>query len=334
MITQFKQLFVVSVTHSYYDGACPDFEFTTPEDTRRALRGGRLLAKVVDGRLIVLYQTDASGAAPLVSAAGTRLRFGLRLTNSSFPNFTVLPNAPRGSMLVYDNAAASAALGVPQPMALASAILSHAVTGTTRPVTATVVRGGGVVRTDTVTDDRASATFDLRDADPGRFELREAFAGGTTHTTPYYLDPESQRDGMFAIVEIAVAAGFYTTAPQFRIAFEAKEQTLRYYVVVSNYNAPDVAALKVDDAGFVEEQRPRITFAAGAVDATTAATLAVPGGNLLLFESQAPVRRRALGRRKMQLKKNNDAIIENLPQPASTNPTADLIVHLSKPKRA
>jgi hypothetical protein len=28
-----------------------------------------------------------------------------------------------------------------------------------------------------------------------------------------------------------------------------------------------------------------------------------------------------------------NAVIENLPQPAATNPTADLIVHLSKPKR-
>jgi hypothetical protein len=334
MRTQFKRLFAISVRHAYYGGPCPDIAFTIPDDTRRALRGGRLLAKIVDQQLIVLYEADASGAAPIVNAAGTRLRFGALLTNASFANFTVLPIAPRGSTLLYDNTASAATLSGPNPVTLSSSIFAHAVAGTTRPVTVTATRDDAALRTDTVGEGRSAATFDLRGVDPGRFDVREMFTGGTTHITPYYLDPESQRDGVFAILEIDISAGFYTTAPALLIAFDAKEQALRYYIVVSNYSAADIATLTVGDAGFVEESRPQITFAPGAIDATTAATLGMPGSSLLLFESQAPVRRRALGRRKIQLKKNNAAIIENLPQPSATNPTADLIVHLSKPKRA
>lgn len=68
------------------------------------------------------------------------------------------------------------------------------------------------------------------------------------------------------------------------------------------------------------------------MDAATTATLGGPGTSLLLFQSGVPIARRARGLRKVQLKKNNDALITNLPQPVSESSTADLIVHLSKPR--
>jgi hypothetical protein len=51
----------------------------------------------------------------------------------------------------------------------------------------------------------------------------------------------------------------------------------------------------------------------------------------LLFRSQAPVARRQRGRRKIQLNRNGEVLIEHLPQPGAERATADLIVHLSKP---
>lgn len=252
MTTQFKTLFSVGIVHEFYGGACPDFTFLIPEDCRLALRGARLFAKVVDNRMTVLYEMNAPGTGPIIDANGLRLRFGLHLTNASFPHFTDLPAASRGMTLLYDNLAAPSTLGGPQLVRLSPGILAHLLTGSTRPVDTAAVRHGAALDTDHVGDARPSATFDLRIVEPGRFEVRETFTGGTTHTTPYYLDPGFQRDGTFAIVEVDVASSFYTTAPSFRITFDAKEQPLRYIVVTSNYSTADLAALSVEDTGFVD----------------------------------------------------------------------------------
>jgi hypothetical protein len=88
-MTPFRELFRLSVAHSYYAGACRDFEYIIPQETARMLKQGRLLAKVADGVLRVLFETDGS-TAPLVSIAGTTLRFGLRLANPYFSNFTTV----------------------------------------------------------------------------------------------------------------------------------------------------------------------------------------------------------------------------------------------------
>ncbi len=338
MITRFERLFTVGVTHAYYDGVCRDFAFTIPPDTLRDLRGGRMIARAADDQLVVLYETDGGGATPLIESTGTRLRFGLQLTNGFFGNITALAAVPQGSARIYRNGALATALDTPDAVMFASPLLSHTLTGTTRPVTVTASRRGAAIRTDTVSSDRAMATFDLRGVDPGRVDVIEAFAGGTIHTTPYYLDPDAQREGLFGLVEIQIAAGFYASPAALKIAFDAKEETLKYYVVVSNYSTPDFNALSVQDAGFAEESRPEIHFskvlpAGFTADDTKPEFLTSAGGSLVLFKSQARVRRRATGGRKLQLKKNGDAIIENLPQPGAAYVTSDVIVHLSKPKR-
>jgi len=339
MITRFERLFTLGVTHAFYDGTCRDFAYTIPEDTIAALRGGRMLARVVDDGLVVFFETQGGGTAPMFDSTGTPLRFGLRLLNGFFPNFTSMPAMPRGSVQLYRNATSPTALDAGAPVVLASPILAHALTGTTRPVTATVMRNGIDLRTDTIADGRTTATFDLRGAEPGRVDVKEVFTGGITHATPYYLDAEAQRAGVFGIVEVTIAAGFYVSPPALQVAFDAKEETLKYYVVVSNYSAPDFNGLAVQDEGFAEESRPQIQFskvlpAAFTADDTQPEFLTSAGGKLVLFKSQAPVRRRAIGRRKLQLKKNGDAVIENLPQPGVAYATSDVIVHLSKPKRA
>ena len=53
MMISVKNLFVVGISHSYYQGVCRDFSFTIPSDTARTLGNGRLLARVIDDQLIV-----------------------------------------------------------------------------------------------------------------------------------------------------------------------------------------------------------------------------------------------------------------------------------------
>ena len=43
------------------------------------------------------------------------------------------------------------------------------------------------------------------------------------------------------------------------------------------------------------------------------------------------VARRARGYGKLRLNRNGDAVVDNLPLPRPDRPTADLVVHVSKP---
>jgi hypothetical protein len=150
------------------------------------------------------------------------------------------------------------------------------------------------------------------------------------------VDPELAKEGVFGVVEVRIADGFYTARAAFEIAFAARQETLRYYLVVSRYSDAELAQLTVSDAGFGEEGRPEIKFtkvpAAGFTPAEIPPALLDGGGaTVMLFRSQAPVERRRRGRRKIQLNRNGEVLIEHLPQPGAERPSADLIVHLSKP---
>ena len=150
------------------------------------------------------------------------------------------------------------------------------------------------------------------------------------------LEPELAREGVFGVVEVRIAAGLYDVPAAFEIAFAARQETLRYYLVVRRYSDAELAQINVSDAGFGEEGRPEIKFtkvpaAAFAPDEIPPALLGGGDAEVMLFRSQAPVARRQRGRRKIQLNRNGEVLIEHLPQPGAERPSSDLIVHLSKP---
>jgi len=148
-------------------------------------------------------------------------------------------------------------------------------------------------------------------------------------------DAELLREGFFCLVEIRIAAGFYVTPPEFEIGFDAREDTLKYFVVARNYSAGEFNQLEVTDAGFSADGRPKIDFVRVAASAFTAADLPaeVLGGadvRVALFRSQQSVARQDKARKRIQLARNNDVIIPQLPQPGAAAATANLVVHLSK----
>ena len=264
---EFAPLFTLEVTHEYYGGRSPDFEFTTPSGTERLLAGGHLLAKTRESRLNVLYEKNT------IQIEGKTLQFGLRLVNPSFSNFSVLPFLPGEGLALYRNAGADPTV-LDAPVALL-----------------------------------------LNAADPQDAELLAA--------------------GLFGVVEIEVGAGFYAAAPEFGIAFEARAETLKYYVVARNYPSAEFDDLGVSDAGFAVDARPQIQFdrvaaSAFGADDLPAALLGGADARVALFRSQAPVARRARARRRIQLARNTEVIVSQLPQPGAAAPTADLVIHLSK----
>jgi hypothetical protein len=336
MIIQYQILWSLRITHSYYGGTCPDFEFIVPAEAANTARGGRLLFKVLDGVLHLLFEAD-DGGAPRVSIAGARLRVGLRLINPAFSNFTEFSSLGTGTP-AYRNGAAPTALDAPESRTLVAAVFSHALSQTGRPVTVTLKDASGLplsLQTVTAENDRPSVSFDLSGVEPGALSIDEDYGGGNVRSTLYYLHPELQAAGVFGIVDIDIASAFYSSAPAFAIGFNARQQTLKYYFVVNNHTDAEFNSLGVADSGFTEEARPEIAFtrvlaAAFTSDELSPSLLASGDARLVLFKSNAAVARQQPAPRKIQLRRSSDVLIEHLPQPSADRPDANLIIHISK----
>ncbi|MDH4172683.1 MAG: hypothetical protein OEW90_00245 [Betaproteobacteria bacterium] len=148
-------------------------------------------------------------------------------------------------------------------------------------------------------------------------------------------DARLLREEFFALVEIELRAAFYDTAPAFRVPFAARAETLSYYVVARGYTAGQFNQLDVSDAGFATDDRTQIHFERVASSAFTAAELpaALLGGagtRVTLFRSQDPVARQQKARKGIQLTRNSEVIVPQLPQPGAAAATASLVVHVSK----
>jgi hypothetical protein len=338
MNVQFLPLFTLQVAHAYYTGVCRDFALIVPAQTGALMRNGRLLAREVEGVLHILFEADPNGA-PRVPIAGASLRLGLQLTNAYFGNVTQLPAGFPAQRLRYTNAADPQALAPAPGFSFVGDTFSHTLTQAGRPVTVTLRdAGGAAVQTDTVTaeDGRTGLSYDLRGRPTGPLTVEEVFPGDVQVDTALYLDAELRQRDAAAVVEITVDEGFYGDPPAFQLAFQAKEEVLSYYVVVNGYTANEFNGLAVADAGFAAESRPQIVFdkieSAGFTAADLPVPLLAPGGErVVLFRSQAPLARRERGRGRIQLSRQQDVLMANLPQPGVERAKADLIIHLSKP---
>lgn len=338
MITRFAPLLTLGVTHAYNAGPSFDFEFLLPEDTAALVRGRRLVARTLsDLRLHVGFEADESGVAR-ADPGGVTLRVGLRLLNPWFDNVTALAERPLGSILVYRNSPDPRKLGPPATLRLVGPVFSHTLGRSERPATVSLVRGDETLRALTATAGVASVAFDARGIAPGALRIDERYPGGARPQTDAYLDGDLQRQGVLAVVEITIDDAFPAQAPALELSFTAREETLKYYVVASNYTAAELDQLSVQDMGFTEQKRGEVRFSkvpesAFSAQDTPPALLGVSGARVVLFKSQAKVARRADARRRIELRRNGEALVDSLPQPGARAATADVVVHVSKPKR-
>lgn len=334
MTTQFKTLFTLSVTHEYYDGACPDFDYVSPASTRKLLDNGKLLGKARAGVLHCLYEADAGGAA-LRPVGGARLVFGLRLTNPHFSNFTVVDSANR--TLLYRNQGAASALDSALPVETTASRLQHRLISSGGTIDLRLIDGDARTLQSFSLDSGTTDEFNFDLAGlPGGYYRVEEDDGVSPQTRDYYLEPELHRRGVFGIVEIAIDPAFYTAPPAFEIAFSARQETLRYYVVANNYSAAEFSKLSISDEGFSEEGRPEIVFdrvaAASFGSAEIAPELLGQGdARIDVFKSQSALARRHRARRHLQLKLNGDVLIAHLPAPGVDKARSELIIHVAKP---
>lgn len=333
---QFRILFTVSISHLYYSQGCKDFSFIIPVDSRQLLKNGTLVTKNNEGKLYILFATDKMGK-PVVSLTGKSLRIGLKLLNPLLCNFTNFGFDFNSSRLVYRNATNPDILDGGLAMTLVGQVFSHSLSNMTRPVTVTLKNADGqVLQTDTITatNNRSNISYDLTGQVAGAYTVEESYSG-SIKTVSYYVDAELQQQGIFGLIDIIIADSFYTTPAAFTLSFAAKEETLKYYVVANNYSDSDIEQLSVADAG--EEGRSQITFtkvlpAAFTTDDISPSLLGNGDAKIALFKSQTFVTRQEKARQKIQLHKNGEVLIPNLPQPGADKANADLIVQLAKPK--
>ena len=347
MTTQFKILFAVSIDHGYYTEGSQGFDFVIPEDTARLLRNGKMLTKVRDGALYVLFEANEAGVA-LIPSTGQRLRFGLKLLNPFFSNVTDLGFDVDTATPLYQNITNTLA-PVKEPV-LVGALFGHILTKDERPVTATlkdragqpvvVTLGGGAgqrLQTETITSTGvANISFDLTGKDAGVYTVEETYPSGTVSVL-YYSDTALLQLGIFGVIEIDIDGSFYTTAPDFKITFEAKEETLKYYLIAKNYTDTEFNQFSVSDVGFSADKRPQIKFKRIARSKIKdegidpALLLGEGGKKLTLFKSIKKVARQEKARKKIQLSKNGTVLVTHLPQPGIDRSNSDLYVQVSKP---
>jgi hypothetical protein len=336
MITRFHTLFTITPSHSYYQNTCMDFDFLVLHDTWKLLRNGKLIAKVLDGTLYVLCAADES-ATPSSRADSKVLRFGLRLVNPFFRNFTRLPSGPSVTSL-YRNITNPTSLDAPGGVAMVGETFSHEITETNRPVTVSLKDADDrTLFTDIVAaaDSRSAVSYALAGQVPGLYVVEEAYQGSSKEIS-YYVDGECLKNGVFGIVEIAVDIGFYASPAAFELPFSAKEEELRYYVVARNYGDSEAGQLSVSDEGFSDEGRARIDFVKEegpslAGDDMVPFLRPASDVKIVLFRSQTKVARREQGRKKIQLTRNGDLLVAHMPQPGAEKAHSTMIINISKP---
>lgn len=339
MITRFKTLFTVAIPHGYYGGLCGDFEFLVPADARQVLNNLKLLGKAREGKLFVLYEAAEDGT-PLLAAAGSKVRFGLKLMNTGFCNFTALNFSPGTAAMLWENKTVPDKLNAPRQMPFVGDQLTQSLAGAERPVNVALLdAAGNSLRRMTTTEQekRTAASFDLSSLAAGAISVEETYPTDPTKSTAYYHDPELLQEAAFGVVEVRIGAGFYAAAPAFEIPFAAREETLKYYIVANNYPEAEFNQLTVSDKGFDDEKRSEIKFdkvasADFSKNEIPVSLLANSDSKVVLFKSKEAVARREKARRKIQLNRNGKPLIEHLPQPAADSATADIIIHVAKSK--
>jgi hypothetical protein len=332
MSIHFRTLFEVEIEHGYYQGLCADFDFMVPA-SEQALAAGKLLTRVRDGRLHVLFEADDAGD-PLRDIHGTTLLIGLRVTNPYFANFTDAPVAS-GGVVLYGNSA--------DPRSLDPALAASFITPRqrispvqlARPLTLHWQYQGVPLVEQSLGAGQDEANFETRDWPVGRYLLSET-AAGPAQASHWLQSPALAGEQLWGVVAVTVDRNFYANSPTFRITLQARSEQLKYYVVAQNFGASEFGQLQLADAGAGEQGRAVLHFdrvlpAAFTADDLPPSALGNADARIVLFQSSAPVARRAGGYRKLQLRRNAEVLVQHLPQAGSDRAQARFIVHLAKP---
>lgn len=335
MHISFAPLATVSITHTYYGAGCRDIDFLPSSGTSEMLRAGRMLARMLDGQLHLLYEAESKGV-PISSLAGKTLHFGLRLNNPMFDNITAPAITDVALQPLYANVTTPTILDAPHGVSVVAGLHTHIPSLATRPVTLRLEGATPAATTlDTRMLDEEATSYDLRGLLAGEYRIEEDYGGGVLRTRPLFVDVDLRDAGVWGVLSLHIDADFYVNAAKFSMSFQAREETLRYYVVGDNWAPEDFDLINVVDEGAAAAGRTPIVFTKSAPpfpdDFIPSSLLGDSSAQIAVFQSQTKVPRQERGLRKLHLNRSTTVLIEHLPLPGPERAKADLIVHLSKP---
>jgi len=335
----FRPLWTVSVQHGFFGGSCDALSFTVPPATERALAGAHAVLRVLNGALHVLVEVDEAHV-PVSDLSGLRLLIALKPREATFDLITTplfgSSGLPRGDAAVWDNTANPNALGSPRAVRISGEQLRIEPRAAERPLTLRLFNAANTLQAQTVLNigDEAWTLPGLYTR--GEWRVEEQGAGPAV-SWALWVEPELVN--AWGVLALGFDAGHLLAnqpaGQAFSLSFTARSDTLRYYVVASRFGLAEFNSLSVQDTGFAAEARPAIVFnrvpPANFNASHLAPALLDPGGSarIALFEAQATVARRARGPAGLELHRNGDVLIGNLPQPGAERHDAQFVVHLS-----
>lgn len=334
---EFSKLFDINFTHDYYDGRFSDVACIPLPATRKKLSAGGIRPLMRLGQYSLFY--EASDTSPNTAKLPLNVGcwcFALTVVNPTFASVTELSLASN-RISVYRNKLNPLALDDEQQYIRVGNRFSYTLSQTKRPLTLSVLdENDALVQTHLLETDDASSSFSLLFASLacGVYKIKESSSDGDSVSEVIYLPhlPLS----CFAVVMLDHSPSFYSDNVSFELHFTARQDTLNYYIVASNYANSDIQALDLNDAGFSEQSREQIIF--NKVDAAAFTSqqididlLTTSNANVVLFTSQSAVSRRLQGPKKLQLRLDSEVLIANLPTPGSSQVSADFFIHVAKP---
>lgn len=327
----YRALLHLTLEHGYQHAPFLAFDVLLPRDSQALLKRGRVLLRRTSTG-ISLFAEHGVGNAPAVNLAGQRLRLLLAATDPSFAAITELPFGLGSEWGLYRAQNGQTTLADPIAVRPVGSVVRHRLSLPQRPVTVRLRDADNHLLTSQVVLDaeQSEISFDLSASAPGAIRLHED-AGGLPNTSTVYLEPELRSSAVFAAVEIDLSSSYYDAAPEFVLPLAARREVLKYYCVVRGFNPLETSGFAVHDAGGHGIGFARsLLFAPDDLPATTLGEDTSTNTQVLLFKSLLPVARQALPRRRIQLRRNGEVLLQDLPSPNPTSPHADLVIHLSK----
>lgn len=162
---------------------------------------------------------------------------------------------------------------------------------------------------------------------------RLAAARGIPRDAPLHRDSGLADAAPWGLLQLTASSEHVRRSQAFQLPLAPREDTLRYYVVLTPTDADDAASLRIEDNGAAGDGRAPIAFRrieSDALGPTHLSPAQLGGGTrrVVLFEALAPVPRRARGPSGLELYRHDEVLIGHLPQAGADRPDAQFVVHL------
>lgn len=329
---KYLTLFVLRLTHAYYaDGRCPDFEIEPAPATQRLLKNHQCVLKSMPGEVRVLVAASADQGQFIPLPLGATFTFRLRLWHPNFALFTDLTEINQLLAPLYSK------VGTNGDDSTQLALTSRQAWSTERFLVHQPASGERFTLSGRPLANVPLAEFDLTgaeslaltdyDAEAKIITVNSTTASpGTPFQIIYPIIPPETRS-VLAEVEIQYEdtwPGLAQGPPEFEIAFAAKAAKWAYYLVTDRIEADFQLVDTSTDLPFLFNQENLTDLNQQPDPADEIAQILAaqyPTMQLVRFVSDEPIPCQQMARKSLQLRLDDQPVLETLPNPWLKNYT-------------